>query len=357
VAGTQTVTLNNGLPTFTFGPDLTSAQKQFAFGNNSLSNNANGNFDVSHLNTKDFARGLMAPLSPVELDLLLKQGVTRELLFNLAIEGFEYTQNGERRLLPNEPLHEDYQLFRLLIEGAVRAGFSIETRPRENPLHDAADKSGLYPRIVTEGRFCFDPVLNRTGFKDIIKTRSWLCGGDWAAQPAIPPKSPAKKQTKTKGAEDKAKEPPPTAFARRMAEQVFRAVPRALLAPPVTIIDPRLLPPGVSSAVFTDAVVRIRSLHEIFSFLGQLVAHRKMELVMVQDEPEIVSTSRSPLLVLTKGQRLGCFAEIRFEGEHYCVPSHGSGNTKRVFSILSQLIALKTQQGDLPFYPTVRIVP
>ena len=31
ISGSQTASLSNGLPTFAFGPDLTSAQKQFTF--------------------------------------------------------------------------------------------------------------------------------------------------------------------------------------------------------------------------------------------------------------------------------------------------------------------------------------
>ena len=55
VNSTQSVNLANGLPTFTFGPGLTTAQHQFAFAGNSMTNNVSGNFDLAPLATKEFA--------------------------------------------------------------------------------------------------------------------------------------------------------------------------------------------------------------------------------------------------------------------------------------------------------------
>jgi hypothetical protein len=53
----------------------------------------------------------------------------------------------------------------------------------------------------------------------------------------------------------------------------------------------------------------------------------------------------------------GCFVDIGFTGEFYCVPERGAENTKRIFSLLAQLIALKTQPTDLAITPTVRVIP
>jgi len=38
-----------------------------------------------------------------------------------------------------------------------------------------------------------------------------------------------------------------------------------------------------------------------------------------------------------------------------CVPAEGAENTKRIISLLAQLLALKTPQSELPFTPTVRV--
>jgi hypothetical protein len=51
-----------------------------------------------------------------------------------------------------------------------------------------------------------------------------------------------------------------------------------------------------------------------------------------------------------------CFVATRFIDGIYCVPEKGSANTKRIFALLSQLIALKTAAGDLAITPAVRVV-
>jgi hypothetical protein len=62
------------------------------------------------------------------------------------------------------------------------------------------------------------------------------------------------------------------------------------------------------------------------------------------------------LFAIEHGSPTGsCFIDVKFEGEYYCVPLNRSKNTKRIFSILAQLLALKTQTGDLAITPTVRV--
>ena len=52
----------------------------------------------------------------------------------------------------------------------------------------------------------------------------------------------------------------------------------------------------------------------------------------------------------------GCFVHTYFFDGDYCVPEHGSSNTKRIFSLLAELLALKTQASDLAITPAVRII-
>jgi hypothetical protein len=51
-----------------------------------------------------------------------------------------------------------------------------------------------------------------------------------------------------------------------------------------------------------------------------------------------------------------CFVVTHFIDGVYCVPEKGSANTKRIFALLSQLIALKTSAADLAITPAVRVV-
>jgi hypothetical protein len=52
-----------------------------------------------------------------------------------------------------------------------------------------------------------------------------------------------------------------------------------------------------------------------------------------------------------------CFVYTYFFDGDYCVPEHGAANTKRVFSLLAELLALKTMANELAITPLIRIVP
>jgi hypothetical protein len=54
------------------------------------------------------------------------------------------------------------------------------------------------------------------------------------------------------------------------------------------------------------------------------------------------------------GQR--CFVHTYFIDGDWCVPEQGSSNTKRIFSLLAELLALKTQASELAITPTVRVI-
>jgi hypothetical protein len=61
------------------------------------------------------------------------------------------------------------------------------------------------------------------------------------------------------------------------------------------------------------------------------------------------------ILTMVRDNSAGCFAEVAFGGEYYCVPMRGAENTKRIIGLLAQLIALNTNTLDLSITPTVRL--
>ena len=61
------------------------------------------------------------------------------------------------------------------------------------------------------------------------------------------------------------------------------------------------------------------------------------------------------ILTVARDSSIGCFAEVVFGGEYYCVPMRGAENTKRIIGLLAQLIALNTNTLDLSITPTVRL--
>ena len=103
-----------------------------------------------------------------------------------------------------------------------------------------------------------------------------------------------------------------------------------------------------------------RSTFAMYNFLGRLLSAPESSdpgmnsnrLIGAQDE----DADRS-ILTVTRGQLTGCFVAVVMDLGEYCVPIDGAQNTKRTFSILSQLLALKTTTGDLQLTPTLRLVP
>jgi hypothetical protein len=111
-----------------------------------------------------------------------------------------------------------------------------------------------------------------------------------------------------------------------------------------------------------------RSAYGIYQFLGKLLRQSRggVELdetripdYVREDEvkPELstVREDRKPLNVVLD-QSSECFAQTRFIDGYYCFPEEGSANTKRIFGLLAQLLALQTSAADLAITPTVHTV-
>jgi len=328
VNGSQSVTLINGLPTITFGPQQSITQHQFIFGSHTLNNQASGNFDVAPLATKDFARGVSVDVTLAELSVLLKQGIPRDLLYSLALDSIEFTdKGGVRRAYKNEPSDESYERFRAAILVLIAWGFSIETRLDENPAFDSNDKTSV--KFITKGRFCFDQANADFELTKLLRTGArWKCNDSWSR---MRPQKPSNDD---------------------VAIDVY-------------------FPGEVRTVV--NVIFRMRSIYGMFNFLGRLIAKGDLGQARVASDDEAKAIARAlynprggtpatrdaglPLLNIAGAQLGPCFSSVSINGVFYCVPQDGSENTKRIFSVLSQLLALKTSAVDLPNTPTVRVAP
>jgi hypothetical protein len=345
VGGTQQVTLTNGLPSLSIGPGL---NHPIVFGNNTMNNQANGNFDVAPLNGRDFTKGLLLEISLLELQLLIKQGISRELLFNLAFEGIEYTEivkdkkgapvAGDRKIIVNDPTHPTYRFFKDAVDALVSHGLTIESRQEKNPYYDPNDKTGSSPKLITRAHFCFEPVLGDSKIK--IRADAWLCGRSWVNQPLDMPRAAVK---------------PGVPSADGTTSE--KSLPSATIAPQAEFLIDKDFSPKLPRLKIAEAVVRVRSVFGIFNYLGRILANKRGGDILIKDAPDSGNGKYTPLLEITKGDMGNCFSAISFNGETYCVPQDGAENTKRVFALISQLLALKTQPGELPFTPTVRLTP
>jgi hypothetical protein len=350
-----------GLPSFQVGPSykppavqgtqnagytLGAPLRNIIFGNTNNLTNAtmvSSNFSISSLENGAFYNGLLRPVSLHDLNYFIHQGYSRELLFWLFADTVEVTAGGRTIGLQYNP-PDDYGChqrepkhgcFREFVEIATLTGLSVEAKTVR-----AGGGGGGGGKGSTEySRFCFDRVLAdrarrtmdperlavmKAQYLDAGVNHSPVCGSHW---------TPGQK-------EDEATD----TLQFRVGHLTFTILPR--------------------------------STNSIYQLLGKVLReeYRAKREEAAGVEPDIRAylppgryDERLPVLSTTRDDRkllnivpadgqAGCFVHSYFFDGDYCVPEHGSSNTKRIFSLLAELLALKTQASDLAITPAVRII-
>jgi hypothetical protein len=356
-----------GLPSFLVGPNpkgtITpgSPARDVIFGNtNNLTNatTVSSNFSVSSLENGSFYSGLLSPVSLHDLNYFIRQGYSRELLFWLfadSIEvvfghhvvGYQFDPPYDFGCPPEDPRK---RCFREFMEIAVITGLTVEATTVTPGGGDkgggggkGGDGGGGAKGKTEYSRFCFDPVLAERGKKAMNPARLQLLMSkyvdrDYKLSPACgSPWDPGKEDTQG------------DTLQFHVGPLTFKVV--------------------------------TRSTYSIYQFLGKLLkqaregseprprpeAEGEGTEGRLESRPNLprpnemvptLSTVRedSSLLNITTDASDDCFVATRFIDGIYCVPERGAANTKRIFALLSQLIALKTAAGDLAITPAVRVV-
>jgi hypothetical protein len=339
VSGGGTEDFKLSLPPFTLGPRQTIAQRNYTFGTNGLDvldTSQNGNFDVAPLQSKDFYSGMLAPLDLVEINILLKQGYPRELVYRLIVEDVTiYGSTGLHRYR-NDPQSKDYAAFNLLLGEAIKHGVTTETFLVPNSGAGAAasdaSKKGGNPGEVPYARLCFDPALYAPGSQEAADVAS--SGNVCGERPpiSIPQVSGAMAESLEQTYKDCIAPPTsPTGSTEQNKNRVCAHVGKEIFA------------------VQLDT----RSVFGIFDYLGTALS-KGSNVELAGAGAEIEPRTTGPLITITKGWSDSCFAIANQHGR-YCVPNQGSDNLKMTFSIINMLQALKTSPGDLPVTTAVRI--
>jgi hypothetical protein len=329
-----------GLPNFLTGPNPVPLPpgRDVIFDNNSFSNSltVSSNFSISSLNTGTFYNGLLNPVSLHDLNYFIRQNYPRELLFWLfadsvelikgpATIGFHYDPPNDYGCAREDPKQ---RCFREWAEIAVITGLTVEAKIIQLKIDD---------KITTKeySRFCFDPVLAKEGrsamsparlhtlkttYLDIDLKRSPQCNEPWSP-----------------GARGREGETDTLFF--HFGPYRFK--------------------------------ILTRSTNSIYQFLGQLLRQQRDQIPPAQGAyipplrweeagpPTLSTRLDNPELLTIVPEQPGvrCFAHTYFFDGDYCVPEHGAANTKRIFSLLAELLALKTMASELAITPLVRVVP
>jgi len=369
------------LPPLTLGPRQTAAQRNYTLGTNGLNvldSQVSGNFNVAVLDSKNFYAGMLAPLDLVEVNILLKQGFPRELVYRLVVQDVtvywapqvedQSSQDppmGRLDRFVNDPAGspENYAGFNRFLAAAMSHGITVEEYQVLSAAADAAPgpnpAKSAPPTTTTEGRLCSDLALVAppsdgagdtlkasapTPYSDVMDTGN-ACG----ARPLVQ----AAKLTDDQGASDLRTTFEDCWKARWRKRQV--AAGGTAAAP-----DPKTDGAAGKNRVCAEMDGKIvavqlntRSLYGIFRYLGAAVKNQsdiKLNSAGAPAEPH----ADGQLIHVVTGRTEGCFASAELRGR-YCVPLEDSENLKETFSMINALQALKTSPGDLPFTPTVRI--
>jgi len=323
-----------GAPQFFLGPQLPAADKIASFdlsGSTYLDNSTNTQLQMSVLGSKDFYNGLLGTLDLRDVDLLLHQGYSRELIFYLVIEKAKITvitpPGAAASPIPPQVVYNDpsnpqnFALFQYYIKEAMEHGLTTETFEAPNDVASdttAPGESQKTNRYQIEAELCYDKALAVPADLPDIPTGSY-CGD----------------------------------------KPMIRTNDAAASTPLYVTLHDKSFPLHDQQLQID---VSTRSIYEIFYYLGRIInSGKEMDLQPFNLPAETIP--QEPLIDIQVDNSAsfadtgGCFSAIKYEGQSYCVPRKGADNTKRVFGILNALLALKQSVSDLPNTQTVRVEP
>jgi hypothetical protein len=352
VSGSQSASASAGLPAFGLGPAplVASVQRQTVFGSSVLNANTNVNnsFDIGILESKDFYNGLLTPVDLATVNYFSRQGYSRQLLFWLFVEAVREKIKGKTYEYRNEPVaalscDRDFpgrpRCFRDVLDDALRGGLTTQTETITRIMSQGRAIVTVY------GRICHDEVLARRARQEygLLPLGPFLprCGETWVSRaPGVvpPPREggaqgrPIPKKGGGTGSQGEGQE--------RVIDEHVEGSPDTLTFK--------------LGAIEYEIVTR--STFGIYRFLGGLLRNQD-DMIMLRGRKDRNEPDFFPLLEINRDSSGGCFVDLPFDEHYYCVPKNGAETTKSIFSLLAQLIALRTQPGDLAITPAVRVSP
>lgn len=269
-----------------------------------------------------------------------------------------------------------YQRFYYWVQTAVAYGLTVTFSTVTNPKYVETDTKGTQPKTVVAGRFCFDAAqaqpLRAKQPEGLLNT----CD----KRPNPPPVAAAVPVTVTVAV---TAPPPAKASASATATApltvaVTAPVPEKATATATATATANAAAPALAPAAITldDAHVKFnftrpgfepmsgvlelvpRSLAGVFLYLGRIaIAPSHGQGLVPLYSAEARSNGDINMLTTTNDTTDDCFAVAALGKERYCVPSKDTDNTKRVFALLAELIALSSTASDIPTSLTVRVTP
>jgi hypothetical protein len=366
VTPTMTNTSTFGLPNFLLGPNISAPTtasiftpgRDVIFGNTTASNaTAIGtNFNVSTQETSAFYEGFLKPIDLQVLDYFIRQGYSRELLFWLftdsveinfskgMIVGTRYFPPEDYGCIPRDPKGRCFGDFVLV---AIAAGVTVEERTVQKSGGGGGgggggdkEKSGGGGKTETQifARFCFNPVLAQRAAMQMGPELYKMVTSRYADLPtsAFQPKCGDPKWDPV----SEASKPQLDSFNFTVGTINFKIIPRSAY--------------GVFE--FLGSLIRVQRDHPLRGAKTYIPSGREDEQQKVPVLRTVAEGEDNFLMQVVANRDDGrCFVHSWFYDGDYCVPETAT-NTKRIFSLLAQLIAIQTAATDLSITPVVRVI-
>ena len=355
VTPTVTNTTTLGLPTFLTGPlnpgvsAIFTPGRDVIYGNTTASNSTaiGSNFNVSTQETTTFYEGFLKPIDLQILHYFIRQGYSRELLFWLFTDAVEIDIPGRRHLGTRYSPPNDYgcppqdprkRCFSEFVLVAVAAGLTVEERSIQKPVAQKAGDSGGSgkPQTIVVPRFCFNEVLQQQA-RIAMGPELWRTVTTKYFDERIEAFTPKCDDPSWNPEADYQKWQADT-FNFNVGPIKFKIVPR--------------------------------SAYGVFEFLGNLIKIERdrpptaawippERLADGEDQrPQLKTVPRTDdpfLITVVPDNNEACFVHTWFYNGSYCVPETAT-NTKRIFGLLAQLVAITTNATDLSITPVVRVI-
>jgi hypothetical protein len=359
IAATRTITCTYGTG---FGGAATALGSSTAANATSVSSN----FNISTQETGSFYEGFLKPIDLQILDYFIRQDYPRELLFWLFADSFQLQLGSDphraigyqynppisygcpQETLPGiKPLCFRQWVWIALISGLtveeksiVTAGGGGRGQGDSEGTNQSGGGRGRGPETTIVARFCFSPFLQRQAKNQLGDKYQIIMAKYWPFRPNLIAQSSYCGNWTDADAKKQINEPQPDTFEIPVGPYKFRVVPRSaygvfnFLGNLMKIEREHLLPDP--------------SVHVLSAYDG-LADEREIppKLLTVYDDPM--------LLTVLQNDAADCFSHTWFYDGDYCVPQSAT-NTKHIFSLLSQLIAIETAAGDLSITPVVRVI-
>jgi uncharacterized membrane protein YgcG len=375
VTPTMTNTSSLALPSFLLGPHIGSYAASGAaanvplftpgrdviFGNSTAGNvtAVGSNFNLSTEETSAFYQGFLRPIDLQTLAYFIRQGYSRELLFWLFTDSFELSAGGKSLGYHYNP-PDDYgcpivdprhRCFIDWVHLAAYTGLTVEEKTSGGGGGGGSGGGGGGGKGGDSGG-----GGSSSGGKSSGKSYARFCFNQVLAQQAIAVVPPAT----VKKAQSDLDVPTSLLFSSQYRCGSNQWHPEALTGP-----QPDILPLALGPVSFT---IVPRSAYGVFQFLGTLIKIQQEHIVpapyanippsrQYAAEPPVLETYHEDPPLMTVVRNLGgtCFVHTWFEDGDYCVPDEAT-TTKRIFSLLAQLIAIETAPADLSITPIVRVI-